>query len=799
MPLVLVLLALGAIVCVRWMSTENTGSDMKVFETSFSSRKGEHNLPKFHSRFVGRDANVSKITSMLLSDQFVRAVHISGAPAIGKTRLAVEVGLKLVERGVDVRYIHVTEQWLWVQPNKPAPATSASSKSEKSTTALIKGGIVDMIVWAYAWVFPEQRVKDVLPAASDLVDWVKDLKFSTVVILDNCDDVLEGHLQDDLFNLIQTLHNTSSLVKTISASRVHFTPTGVTPFPLGVLDVDSSVDFLQQEWEKITKSEATKLAGLVGCNPLGLKLVAGLSRDMPTVQALIAELEDDSIKTLSCTSIPDAEKMESLITTSVDRLKEEIKLCAKNISLFPRSLSKEAGLSVLSGLGVKDITSCLNELFHRSLLEWYYLDDDSRYVYHQLISDFLKPSDYNYYYRGDSGFCVHYVDFYTGYVANLLKDCGIELTKHCKHWFRSEDENIRHVLDAMSYCPSQKKVKTLLQWRQILTNPVFWEFYDEETVSGLIHKELVLILKLYDSYNVDDRNALNSSGGDLNNTFSILSKQAIESNRAKFTYLRQQRGADGQWNYWRPSIVRELVNLCVVECQMYCTDSEDSMPSTYFHLCRLGCDRDCRYSITEMCFIAFFTSLLLTHVEQLLSHRGWRKTRYKWVTWIGLLVLSYVVALMASNTLAHYLSKLVQFCTSYALPLIEKRVGVTSTSDSRYLLITLLELVIMSASALASLEFGGLKSFLSFLVSPPILYYLSYYVSLPLSARVVAVLCVWFIGARTMSLLKWPFNVIILLVLVGQEQVLTLCPYLSDSSVWNTKSCLQLQTISRYT
>ena len=760
--------------------------DLQIFEGSNRSRKGEHNLPSFHSPFVGRDANVSKITNMLLTDPFVRAVHITGAPAIGKTRLAVQVGFNLVEHGVDVRYVHVTEQWLWVQPNKPTPGPSDSFKSEKDTTALIKSGTFDLIVMGYLWLFPKERIKDVLPSASDLIEWVEDLKVPTVVILDNCDDVLEGHLQDDLFELIQKLHNASNLVKTISTSRVHFTPTGVKPFPLGALDVVSSTDLLQSECENIKNKEARKIAGLVGCNPLGLRLAAGLACDMP-VQALISELEDDSIKILSCESIPSQEKMDSLIETSVIRLEQDIKLCAKNISLFPSSLSQEAGKRVLSGLGVQDITSCFNKLVHQSLLEWYYIDSDSRYIYHQLIKDFLKPMSYPEYYKGDSGFCVHYVNYYTWRVTNLLKDCRIEFTKYCKHWFRSEDQNVRHVLDAISFCPLHKKVETLLQWTGILTSPIFWEFYDEETVAGLIHKGLQLILKLYDSNGVD---ALKSYGRDLNTTFSILSKQAIEWNRVKFTYLRQQRNSFSYFQ--RPAIVRELINLCVVECQMYCTESEEnSIPTISFHLCRLGCDRDCRYYITEMCLVALFTSLLLPHVVQILKLP---KTRYRWLNSTVLHVLAYAVSLMASNTPAHYLAKLVQLCTSYVLPLIQNRVSST-TFDSQYLLITLMELMMMLMSASACLRFGGLKSFLSFPVSILFLYYLSNYISLPFAVRVITVFCVWLVSTRSVTLLKLS---ILLLVLAGQEMVLTECPYLSDSSVWNTKSCQHHAIISSY-
>ena len=763
-------------------------SDLQIFEGSSRSRKGEHNLPSFNSPFVGREANVSKITNMLLTDPFVRAVHITGAPAIGKTRLAVQVGFNLVEHGVDVHYVHVTEQWLWVQPNKPSPGPSDSSKSEKDTTALIKSGTFDLIVMGYLWLFPKERIKDVLPSASDLIEWVEDLKVPTVVILDNCDDVLEGHLQDDLFDLIQKLRNASNLVKTISTSRVHFTPTGIKHFPLGALDVVSSTDLLQRECENIKNEEARQIAGLVGCNPLGLRLAAGLACVMP-VQALISELEDDSIKTLSCESIPSQEKMDSLIETSINRLEQDVKLCAKNISLFPSSLSQEAGKRVLSGLGIQDITSCFNKLVHRSLLEWYYIDSDSRYIYHQLIKDFLKPMSYHDYYKGDSGFCVHYVSYYTWRVMNLIEDCTIEFTKYCKHWFRSEDQNVRHVLDAISYCPLHKKVETLLQWRGILTSPIFWEFYDEETVAGLIHKGLQLILKLYDSNGVD---ALKSYGRDLNTTFSILSKQAIEWNRAKFTYLRQQRNSFSYFQ--RPAIVRELINLCVVECQTYCTESEEnSIPTIFFHLCRLSCDRDCRYYITEMCLVALFTSLLLPHVVQILKLP---KTRYRWLNSIVLHVSAYAVSLMASNTPAHYLAKLVQLCTSYVLPLIQNRVSVSTAFDSLYLLNTLMELMMVLMSASASLRFGGLKSFLFFPVSILFLYYLSDHISLPFTVRVITVLYIWFVSARSVTFLKLS---VLLLVLAGQELVLTECPYLSDSSVWNMKSCQHHAVISSYT
>ena len=71
---------------------------------------------------------------------------------------------------------------------------------------------------------------------------------------------------------------------------------------------------------------------------------------------------------------------------------------------------------------------------------------------------------------------------------NLMEDCRFDFTKYCKHWFRSEDQNVRHILDAISYCPLHKKVETLLQWRGILTSPIFRDFMMKKQLLDLFTK-----------------------------------------------------------------------------------------------------------------------------------------------------------------------------------------------------------------------------------------------------------------------------------------------------------------------
>ena len=58
----------------------------------------------------------------------------------------------------------------------------------------------------------------------------------------NGDNVLESHLQDDLFDLIEKQCKASN---SVLPSHIHFTR-GVKHFPLGTLDVVSFTDRLQR-------------------------------------------------------------------------------------------------------------------------------------------------------------------------------------------------------------------------------------------------------------------------------------------------------------------------------------------------------------------------------------------------------------------------------------------------------------------------------------------------------------------------------------------------------------------------
>lgn len=59
-----------------------------------TGRRSPHNLPAMQGSFIGRDKDIDAIAEMLRAH---RVVTLTGSPGVGKTRLAIEVGRRLLE------------------------------------------------------------------------------------------------------------------------------------------------------------------------------------------------------------------------------------------------------------------------------------------------------------------------------------------------------------------------------------------------------------------------------------------------------------------------------------------------------------------------------------------------------------------------------------------------------------------------------------------------------------------------------------------------------------------------------
>ena len=179
-------------------STTTNMKDDNTFQTElgrllYRHKAGEvapNNLPHFPGPFVGRDNDVNGITHLLLHF-IVKSVHIFGLPAVGKSTLAVHVGYEMASRGVAVQYINADETHVFksYDESKPSDSTIIEHDDQKPIQPLaISKAFSDIALPWYSKI--EKKV--VSTTAQGLVDWAKGLSNSTLLILDNCDSLLQG-------------------------------------------------------------------------------------------------------------------------------------------------------------------------------------------------------------------------------------------------------------------------------------------------------------------------------------------------------------------------------------------------------------------------------------------------------------------------------------------------------------------------------------------------------------------------------------------------------------------------------
>ena len=755
-----------------------TASDVQTFKRMSANQEGEHNLPWFPPPFIGRDENVSHITNMLLLDPRIRGVHITGAPAIGKSHLAVHVGYELVGHGVNIRYIDVSEtQLLHEQDPKQNVQESSNSVNENNqdSTAVARRRTNLMLSW-----FSPQEHNDISVSASSLVNWAKGVSTVTTIILDNCDNVLQGDLNDVFLDLIQTLQKASKYVRIISTSRVLFTLVGIKHFPLRGLEENSSIDLLQQECETFQVEEMKVVGDLVDHNPLGLRLAAKLACDVMTVNELIDSLRANSVKTLSSEPISDNQKMQFVIETSIKYLEKEIILCARNISVFPGSFSEEAGVSILSGRGVEDATYCLNSLSRKSLLEWYVVREGSRYRYHRLVRDSLinmlgKTNVMGFLlfiplFFADEIFYEHFRTYFITHLMKTLQESGTELHKYWKH----EEHNIEFTSNLM-YSSSSQEIK---DWCMILKDSILVSIYGEQRVSRLIHNliALVFIRRLLPGDLIETVRELiylltkwqMANHNIYPKCFFILSAYVhVEADSKGYhinqlvTTLHQTFCYQGSWK------THVNLTLCAIACISWCENSVYRNPTCV--LCYLGCDKNCQYYTTDICLVALITSLLIRMVRTPL----WRHGRHRTGA-IVFDILAVTLSFMASTTPARYATWLVQSCISCVPAMVDSTVAM--------LLATLMTPLTLILFTMVSWMFKVLSKFLLILTLLLVNYYYGNSIPFFIILLLKISLVLWYVWTICFFLQHTCQQSIFLIVLVlfavcGDNQLLTPCHF----------------------
>ena len=404
------------------VSADSDGT--KVGSISNADKANEvapNNLPHLSGLFIGRDKDVQHFTHLLrfAKHSHTKMVHIFGLPAVGKSTLAVHVGYEMARRGVAVRYINVDETHIF----KSHEHIVTANHDQRTSNALTKR-VSDIELSWYSHI----DKKYVSTSARGLFQWAKGLSNDTVLILDNCDPLLEYNATWKPFlKMLVELIKASRFLRIVSTSRLMVRLLdGFKLYKLKPLDNESAVELLQSVSDVITLNDSRTVDGLVGGIPLALKIVGSLVSEMQPPDLIIRELKENPMDILSPNDIrPDMEKMRPVLELSYKYLDTSTQECALYLSHFPGSFSHEAALHILTNCTNSSSTECLSNLADRSLLDPYSYAGQPRYQFHKLIKEYLKdvqshktdlePSRIAHAFN--SSFIVHYTQVLSGIIS----------------------------------------------------------------------------------------------------------------------------------------------------------------------------------------------------------------------------------------------------------------------------------------------------------------------------------------------------------------------------------------------
>ena len=355
--------------------------------------------------FLGREAEIQTLSEWI-ENPTVNIISIVGSPGFGKSTLAIHVGHVITEMGgVAVHYADLYE----------VPDITSLMNS---LIFLVHG-------------------KDRQPV--DTRHPLSKLKVPTVLILDNCDEVLHQH-KDAFQNLIKNLVRQSQfLTVMLTAKQMTSFLGSFRNLTLTELLTDSAANVLQKLSSTLDRTMALEIASLVGNVPLALQVVGSLLTQVDP-STIANDLRRDPIPALSPELLPSTERVFTSLNISYHYLVPQHQRCGMLLARFPGSFDNSAVQGILEGKLVNDTSKCLKALQHKSLLS--YDAHTQRYRYHQLIKEFFTyiSSDFNL--RGSEPLSDTFFHHFQAYYVTLVNNYEMYEAIDGYHFLDTERSNI---------------------------------------------------------------------------------------------------------------------------------------------------------------------------------------------------------------------------------------------------------------------------------------------------------------------------------------------------------------------
>ena len=419
------------------------------------------------SHFVGREEDIHNITGYLdfyTSD--VQVVHIVGPPGFGKSTLAMKIGEIFLRNWVSVHYVDVGQ------------------KMVKDIDTLAEKIVLSMV---------ESRKTKV--TFSDLEEKIQKQYSKALIILDNCDEILE-HSKEEFLSALKSLI-------ALSQKRVRYLLTSqkwvadIGNFRLHAiynLSSEAAIQLLGAVAPSLTDDQKRQIADLTGNVPLALQVVGAIFKfpDAPTAEEVLQGLRANLVSTLS----PDElhSKVDVSMGVAYSYLTPELKQLCVNLSHFPGKFSKESAVAIFNFKG-----KMLDKLVQRSLLQ--YERSQKQFHYHQLlkmffsqVSDGKDAEKLQYYFN--SQYQLHFAQLLQKAIPDNVKKLELEI-------LYNEVHNILHMFTLFI---SHKHVN----YTFFAIKTISHEFRIKFLLRFLPPYTPLLLLERLDSYSEDERASVES-------------------------------------------------------------------------------------------------------------------------------------------------------------------------------------------------------------------------------------------------------------------------------------------------
>ena len=333
--------------------------------TTHNSPLTSSSLPFDTPHFIGRQKEVQNISKMLSflettgsNKENPNMVNIIGAPGFGKSTLAIAIGNELLKRGIHVHYVDLNG----VHSSQDATATILATVTNK----------LEVI---------NNR---------DHLRWARSVYHKTLLILDNCDDLMKDNVRNSFLKTLTAMLSMSHSLRLLTTARYDYTLLSVksVSFAVEPLSEESATQLLLNISPHTNLSAASSLANLTGRAALAMNILGALLKEGEREEQLANELFIRLIETLSPEEFQPEAQMRVVIASSFRSLSSSSNQCLAILAQMPGSFDESAAAAVLNINSTQVRKRFLKPITKRSLLE--FNEHANRYHMHKLINAFVK-------------------------------------------------------------------------------------------------------------------------------------------------------------------------------------------------------------------------------------------------------------------------------------------------------------------------------------------------------------------------------------------------------------------------